>query len=81
MRVMSGPQLAVGDVIFLERSIAGLPYPTGYWVLVSATVGSVEIALVSQDGQGMYAIGNRFQIYPEDLGAFSSTGLTARLTK
>jgi hypothetical protein len=70
-----------GDVVFLEHSIAGVSYPTGYYVLCSLTEAAGSIALVGQDADGLYAIDNRYSISVEDLSAFSATGERARVTR
>lgn len=70
-----------GDILFLERSIAGIPWPSGYYVLQAITEGTATVALVSQDAQGLYGIDNPYTISVEDLGAFSPTGQKGRVTK
>jgi hypothetical protein len=70
-----------GDVLFLEHEIAGLPYPTGYYVLRILTEGAAIVSLVSNDAQGLYAIDNPYTISAEDLSAFKATGERARLKK
>ena len=49
-----------GDVLLLEREIASLPYETGLFVLCSLTLATAEVALVSADEKGLYAIDNRY---------------------
>ncbi len=71
----------VGQILFLERSIAGLPSPSGYWVLCELTPARASIALVSQDEKGLYAIDNRYEVSVEDLLAFTVTGKQARVSK
>jgi len=71
-------QRSVGDVIFLEKWIAGLPYPSGFWVLCQISGASCYVALVSSKKElGLYAIDNWYRISVEDLGAFIWTGNVA----
>lgn len=70
-----------GDVLLLEREIASLPYPTGIFVLCSLTPATADVALVSQDAEGLYAIDNRWTMSREDFGAFTYLGKRARIHK
>jgi hypothetical protein len=70
-----------GDVLFLERPVFGIPWPTGYYVLRVLTEGCAIVSLVSGDADGLYAIDNPYTISTEDLGAFSRTGEKARIAK
>ena len=70
-----------GDVLLLEREIASLPYETGLFVLCELTSATAEVALVSADDQGLYAIDNRWTMSREDFTAFTSIGERARLQK
>lgn len=70
-----------GEILSLERSIAGIPYPSGYYVLTGVTEGTATLSLVSQDANGLYAADNPYTISIEDLGAFSPTGQKARARK
>lgn len=73
--------LEPGDVLFLEREIAGIPWPTGLYVLRVLTEGAAIVSLVSEDGAGLYAIDNPYTISREDMGAFTKTGERARIYK
>lgn len=70
-----------GDVLLLEREIASLPYETGLFVLCELTLATAEVALVSADDKGLYAIDNRWTMSREDFGAFTFTGERARIQK
>lgn len=66
--------LTVGDVLFLDRNVAGLPYPTGVWVVCELTEARAWIALTGwHDGQ-LAGITNWYEISSEDLEAFEATG-------
>ena len=70
-----------GDVLLLEHAIAGIPWPTGCFVLCSRTEASATVALVSEDAEGLYAIDNPYPISAEDLASFTPTGVQARTRK
>lgn len=78
---MDGKAFQSGDVILLEYSIPGIPYPTGVFVLTSLTELKASLSLVCSDANGLYAIDNPYTILREDLAAFSHTGERARLEK
>ena len=68
-------RLSVGDVLFLERQIPGIPYASGYWVLCQMGDAIAYVALMSENKKlGKYAIDNWYKISVEDLSAFSVTG-------
>ena len=68
-----------GDVVFLEHSIAGLPYPTGVYAIWRITEGLVVLSLVSENADGLYGIDNPYTISAEDLEAFTLTSEKARV--
>ena len=78
---MQKPHFRPGEVLFLEREIPGIPYPTGYYVLVASTEGTATVSLLSSDAKGLYAIDNPYTVSAEDLPAFRATGERARLRK
>ncbi len=68
----------VGDVIFQERPVPGLPYPTGVWAVCRVSAATAYVALVSSNKKlGTYAIDNWYKISLEDFVCFSPTGETA----
>ena len=73
--------LVSGDVLFLERPIAGIDWPTGYYVLHRLTQGIAVLSVLSQDAQGMCATSTTFTVSVEDLASFSVTRERARVPK
>jgi hypothetical protein len=70
----------VGDILFLEREIRNLPYPTGYWVLCRMNEAIAHVAMVTEDDiNGVHATDNWYKISVEDLPAFTPTGKTAKV--
>lgn len=72
---------ASGDVLFLERPIPGISWPTGYYVVLRQTEGNATVSLLSQDTQGLCPSGEAFTISVEDYSAFALTGKRARISK
>jgi hypothetical protein len=73
--------IQAGDILFLEREVSGIPWPTGYYVLRLLTQGCAIVSLLGQDDAGLYATDSPYTISVEDLPAFSATGQRARTTK
>jgi hypothetical protein len=70
---------AAGDVLFLERPIPGIPWPTGYFVVLRRTEGSAAVSLLRQDAQGLCPSEEAYTISVEDFAAFTVTGERARV--
>ena len=71
--------LEAGDVLFLERPLTAIRWPTGYFVLHRLTPGVALLSLVNQDEQGLHGTDEIFTISVEDLVAFSQTEEKARM--
>lgn len=70
--------LKPGAILFLEREIPALPYPTGYWVLCKLTDATATLSLLDQTPTGtLCPLPERFDISVEDLDAFTLTAETA----
>ena len=65
---------SVGDVLFLDGSVAGLPYPTGVWVLCDLTEARAWVALTGWHDGALAAIPNWYESSVEDLDVFEPTG-------
>lgn len=73
-KVINYCDLKPGAVLFLERNISGLPYPTGYWVLCKISAATATFALLDQSPDGeLIAQAERFEVSTEDLAAFTLT--------
>lgn len=66
------------DVLFLERSAAGMPFPSGYHVLLARNAASIVVSLLGQDAQGLCAAGPPQSVSIEDADAFVVTDERAR---
>lgn len=71
---MGVEHLEVGDVLFLDRHVPGLPSPTGVWVLCELTEARAWVALTGWHDGHLAGIPNWYEISTEDLGAFEATG-------
>ncbi len=63
----------IGDVLFLEHQIPDIPYPSGYWVLMSLTDVQATVSLLGENSAGLCPTGATYNIPREDLPAFSKT--------
>lgn len=66
-----------GSVMFLKHAIAGLPYPTGFWVVCEVAEARIWMALLGTSGGKLASIRNWYEISVEDLYAFELTDETA----
>lgn len=63
-----------GDVLFLEREIPHLPYPTGYWAVWTRNDESFSVRLLSQVGKDFTGTGPMYPVPWDQLGAFRMAG-------
>lgn len=72
-------KIEVGDVLFLERPLEAMHWPSGFYVLHSLTQGSAVLSLLSQDEEGLCGTDDTFTVSVEDLLVFSPTLETGRI--
>lgn len=69
--------ITVGDVLFQDGPVAGLPYPCGYWVVCEVKEARLWVALCGQLERKLAGIASWYEISTEDLCYFTPTGKRA----